>query len=101
MRSSPLSRNIESPICALYGHDGIVCLDSDGKPQFHDLLFRSGESRLMAFDLLWDECAPSNDAEEMRRFRNGEDTRYLPLIDRKQRFVIPRFSSSGQRIHIH
>jgi hypothetical protein len=27
----------------------------------------------------------SDDEEEIRRFRNGEDLRYLPLIDRKLR----------------
>ena len=48
----------------------IVCLDADGKPQFRDLLFRRGEPRFVAFDLLWCE---------------GEDLRYLPLIDRKRR----------------
>jgi hypothetical protein len=47
-----------------------VCLDADGKPQFRDLLFRRGEPRFVAFDLLWCE---------------GEDLRYLPLIDRKRR----------------
>lgn len=38
-----------------------------------------------AFDILWDEHAKSDDEEETRRFRNGEDTRYLPLVDRQQR----------------
>ena len=48
----------------------IVCLDADGKPQFRDLLFHRGDPRFVAFDLLWCE---------------GEDLRYLPLIDRKRR----------------
>jgi bifunctional non-homologous end joining protein LigD len=48
----------------------IVGLDADGKPQFRDLLFRRGEPRFVAFDLLWCE---------------GEDLRHLPLIDRKRR----------------
>jgi hypothetical protein len=48
-------------------------------PQFRDLLFRRAEPVVYAFDILWDEHAKSNDEEEMRRFRNGEDTRYLPL----------------------
>jgi bifunctional non-homologous end joining protein LigD len=48
----------------------IVCLDDGGKPQFRDLLFRRGEPRFIAFDLLWYE---------------GEDLRYLPLIERKLR----------------
>ena len=43
---------------------------------------------------LWDEHAKSDDEEEMRRFRNGEDLRYLPLIDRKRRLhaVMPKRS---------
>jgi bifunctional non-homologous end joining protein LigD len=48
----------------------IVCLDRKGKTQFRDLLFRRGEPRFYAFDLLW--C-------------DGEDLRHLPLIDRKLR----------------
>ncbi len=48
----------------------IVCLDDDGKPQFRDLLFRRGEPRFVAFDLMW---------------LDGEDLRYMPLIERKQR----------------
>ena len=63
----------------------IACLDSDGKPQFRELLFRRAEPFYYAFNLLWDEHAWSDDEEERRRFRNGEDTRYLPLIDRKLR----------------
>ena len=39
----------------------IVCLDRRGKTQFRDLLFRRGEPRFYAFDLLW--C-------------DGEDLRY-------------------------
>jgi bifunctional non-homologous end joining protein LigD len=55
----------------------IVCLDDHGKPQFSDLLFRRGEPRFIAFDLLW--C-------------DGQDLRYAPLIERKQRLraVLPR-----------
>jgi ATP-dependent DNA ligase len=63
----------------------IVCLDSHGKPQFRNLLFRRAEPFFYAFDILWDEHARSDDGDEMRRFRNGEDTRYLPLTDRKLR----------------
>jgi len=48
----------------------IVCLDDEGRPQFYDLLFRKGEPRLCAFDLLW--C-------------DGEDLRYSPLVERKQK----------------
>jgi bifunctional non-homologous end joining protein LigD len=54
----------------------IVCLDSNGKTQFRDLLFRRGEPRFVAFDLLW--C-------------RGEDLGQLPLIERKLRLrsIIP------------
>jgi bifunctional non-homologous end joining protein LigD len=48
----------------------IVCLDSDGKSQVEELLFRRGEARFQAFDLLWCE---------------GADLRYSPLIERKAR----------------
>src|SRR5690349_20492726 len=50
--------------CVLDGE--IVCLDSHGKPQFLDLLFRRTEPNFYAFDLLWDEHARSDDEEEMR-----------------------------------
>jgi bifunctional non-homologous end joining protein LigD len=46
----------------------IVCLDRRGKPQFKDLLFRRGEPRFVAFDLLR---------------LDSEDLRYTPLIERK------------------
>jgi bifunctional non-homologous end joining protein LigD len=74
-----------------------VCLDSQGKPQFRNLLFRRAEPVFYAFDILWDEHARSDDEEEMHRFRNGEDVRYLPLIDRKQRLrrVVPK---NGERL---
>jgi bifunctional non-homologous end joining protein LigD len=90
-----LARDLRSRRCVLDGE--IVCLDCEGKPQFADLLFRRGEPRFMAFDLLWDEHPKSDDEEEMRRFRNAEDTRYLPLIDRKQRLrgVVPK---KGERL---
>jgi hypothetical protein len=60
----------------------IVCLNRDGKTQFKDLLFRRGEPRFYAFDLLG--C-------------QGEDMRYLPLIDRKLRLrsVVPQ---RGERL---
>jgi bifunctional non-homologous end joining protein LigD len=48
----------------------IVCLDRHGKSQFRDLLFRRGEPRFYAFDLLWID---------------GEDMRDTPLIERKSR----------------
>jgi ATP dependent DNA ligase domain len=76
----------------------VVCLDPDGKPQFRDLLFRRAEPLFYAFDILWDEHAKTVDDEENRRFRNGEDLRYLPLIDRKLRLhaVVPK---QGERLH--
>lgn len=54
----------------------IVCLDDDGVSQFTDLLFQRGEPRFYAFDLL---------------SVNGENLRYLPLSDRKQRLrgIVP------------
>src|SRR5215472_14595328 len=44
----------------------IVCLDKKGNSQFRNLLFRRGEPRFYAFDLL---------------MHNSEDLRYLPLSD--------------------
>ena len=60
----------------------IVALDRHGKSQFRDLIFRRGEPRFYAFDLLW---------------LDGEDLRYLPLIDRKLRLrsVVPQ---RGERL---
>lgn len=54
----------------------IVCLNDAGKPEFRDLLHRRGEPRFVAFDLLW--C-------------DGQDLRYRPLIERKQklRTILP------------
>jgi bifunctional non-homologous end joining protein LigD len=46
----------------------IVCLDQGGRCQFNDLLFRRGEPRFIAFDLLQ---------------VNGKDLRRERLIDRK------------------
>jgi bifunctional non-homologous end joining protein LigD len=48
----------------------IVCLDESGRPQFYDLLYRRQEPCFLAFDLLW---------------HKGEDLRFLPLAERKQR----------------
>ena len=57
----------------------------------------SGATSLFFFDILWDEHAGSDDEEEMRRFRRGEDVRYLPLIDRKLRLrrAVPK---TGERL---
>jgi bifunctional non-homologous end joining protein LigD len=76
-----LARDLKGRRCVLDGE--IVCLDLDGKPQFRDLLFRRAEPLFYAFDILWDEHAKTDDEQENQRFRNGEDLRYLPLIDRK------------------
>jgi bifunctional non-homologous end joining protein LigD len=85
-----LARDLKGRRCVLDGE--IVCLDSEGKPRFEALLFRRGEPRFMAFDILWDEHAWSDDEVEMRRFSNAEDTRFLPLSDRKLRLrrVVPK-----------
>jgi bifunctional non-homologous end joining protein LigD len=85
-----LARDLKGRRCVLDGE--IVCLDPHGKPQFRDLLFRRAEPVFYAFDILWDQHAWSDDAVERRRTQNGEDTRYLPLFDRKQRLrvVVPR-----------
>lgn len=90
-----MARDLNGRRCVLNGE--IVCLDSNGKPQFRDLLFRRAEPVFYAFDLLWDEHVRSDDDVEMRRFRNGEDVRYLPLIDRKQRLrsIVPK---RGERL---
>src|SRR5512133_3352710 len=58
---------------ALRGHSAIldgelVCLDADGRPVFNDLLYRRREPVFVAFDALW---------------LDGEDLRYLPLVERK------------------
>jgi bifunctional non-homologous end joining protein LigD len=47
----------------------IVCLDARGVSQFNWLLSRKAEPVLYAFDLLW---------------RDGEDLRNLPLLERKK-----------------
>jgi bifunctional non-homologous end joining protein LigD len=90
-----LAHDLKGRRCVLDGE--IVCLDPNGKPQFRDLLFRRTEPVFYAFDILWDEHAWSDDEEESRRFRNGEDLRYLPLIDRKLRLhaVVPK---RGERL---
>jgi bifunctional non-homologous end joining protein LigD len=90
-----LARDLRGRRCVLDGE--IVCLDQHGKTDFKSLLFRRQEPCFYAFDVLWDQHAWSDDEEERRRFRNGEDVRYLPLIDRKLRLrrVIPK---QGERL---
>jgi bifunctional non-homologous end joining protein LigD len=78
-----LTRDLRGRRCVLDGE--IVCLDANGKPQFRDLLFRRAEPLFYAFDILWDEHVKTDDEQEQQRFRNGEDLRYLPLVDRKRR----------------
>lgn len=60
----------------------IVCLEDTGKTQFTDLMFRRGEPRFYAFDLLEFE---------------GDDLRGLPLIERKARLrtIMP---AKGERL---
>ena len=47
----------------------IICLDSEGRPQFKELLYRPGRAIFFAFDLLW---------------LNDADLRHTPLIERKK-----------------
>ena len=50
----------------------IVCVDEQGKPQFHDLLFHRGEPCFFAFDLL---MADGQDVRpEARRPQAGTET---------------------------
>ena len=54
----------------------IVCLDKQGRTQFNQLLYRRGDPRFYAFDVL---------------FMNGRNLRKLPLIERKARLrkIVP------------
>ncbi|MFY9531971.1 MAG: hypothetical protein WBC04_15225 [Candidatus Acidiferrales bacterium] len=66
LREAMAGLNVKSAIL-----DGeIVCLDSEGRSLFYELLFKRGVPIFYAFDLLW---------------LNGEDLRQLPLTERKQR----------------
>jgi bifunctional non-homologous end joining protein LigD len=87
-----LARGLRGRRCVLDGE--IVCLDPDGRTNFRNLLFRRAEPHFYAFDILWDEHSWSDNEQERGRFRNGEDTRYLPLCDRKLRLrgVVPKSS---------
>lgn len=55
----------------------IVALDSEGRPQFYDLLRRRGAPAFYVFDLLW---------------MDGKDLRSLPLFERKRllRKIVPK-----------
>jgi len=90
-----LARDLKGRRCVLDGE--IVCLDPNGKAQFRDLLFRRAEPVFYAFDILWDEHAWADDEQEQRRFRNGEDLRYLAMVERKLRLhaVVPK---PGERL---
>jgi bifunctional non-homologous end joining protein LigD len=48
----------------------LVCLDSEGRSIFNELLFRRGCPIFYAFDLI---------------YLNGRDLRQLPLIERKEK----------------
>jgi ATP-dependent DNA ligase len=87
-----LARDLRGRRCVLDGE--IVCLDTEGRTNFRNLLFRRAEPFFYAFDILWDAHPWSDDEHERRRFRNGEDVRYLPLSDRKLRLraAVPKRS---------
>ena len=79
----PLSKAIPAELKAASAVlDGeIVCLDESGKSQFNELLFRRGEPRFYAFDLLW---------------FNGKDLRYDALHERKRQLK----AITTNRIHL-
>jgi len=54
----------------------ILCLDSEGRSQFNELIYRRGDPYFYAFDILW---------------LDGRDLRDLPLIKRKEilRGIVP------------
>jgi bifunctional non-homologous end joining protein LigD len=63
----------------------VVCLDGQGVSQFNLLLNRKAEPVLYAFDLLW---------------RDGEDLRKLPLLERKKRlYDLIRASHCGRILY--
>jgi bifunctional non-homologous end joining protein LigD len=73
-----IAHSVRAYECLLDGE--IVCLDPDGRSNFHKLLFRRDWLYFFAFDLL---------------SLDGEDLRELPLIQRKRRLrtVMPRIDS--------
>jgi bifunctional non-homologous end joining protein LigD len=75
--SDAIARELKAKDALLDGE--IVCLDQNGKPQFNELLFRRGEPRFYAFDVLW---------------LDGCDLREKPLLKRKGllRRLIPKRS---------
>jgi len=66
--ASSLPKELNAKAAVLDGE--VVCLDSSGKSQFNELLFKRGEPRFYAFDLLW--C-------------DGKDLRHDGLYERKWR----------------
>jgi bifunctional non-homologous end joining protein LigD len=84
----PLSANLAdiiSPICKTAVLDGeIVCLDSNGCPQFDQLFYRRGEPYFYAFDV---------------PYLDGRDLRELPLLERKRilRGIVPNQLSDSSR----
>src|SRR5215472_11670236 len=77
--NSSIPKELDATTAILDGE--LVCLDDSGKPQFRDLLFRKREPRFVVFDVVY--C-------------NGQDLRYAPLMERKQklRSILP----TGNRI---
>lgn len=73
-----IAHSVRAYECLLDGE--IVCLDPDGRSNFHKLLFRRDWPYFFAFDLL---------------SLDGKDLRELPLIQRKRRLrtVMPRINS--------
>jgi bifunctional non-homologous end joining protein LigD len=65
--SDAIPKELNTDAAVLDGE--IVCLDGSGKSQFNELLFRRGEPRFYAFDLLWCE---------------GKDLRFDGLHERKR-----------------
>jgi bifunctional non-homologous end joining protein LigD len=65
--TSALPKGLKAESAVLDGE--LVCLDANGRSQFEELLFRRGEPRFFAFDLLW---------------REGKDLRFDGLHERKR-----------------
>jgi len=76
--SAWIARHLEVENAVLDGE--ICCLDSEGRSQFNDLLYRRADPYFFAFDLLW---------------LNGRDLRDLPLAERKQKLreIVPNSPS--------
>ena len=72
--SSWIARHLNVEDAVIDGE--IACLDSEGRSNFGDLLYRRSDPHFFAFDLLW---------------LNGRDLRDLPLTERKQKLreIVP------------